>query len=90
MKVGADTLIELDKRILLLQRTRAPFAHCWSLPAGYVEVDESPSQAVIREVREEVGLHTKATDLAGVYFFSDDPRGNGMRMVVAEWDGPGL
>lgn len=81
LKIGAGALIELDKKILLLQRTQAPFAHCWNLPAGYVEVDESPVQAVIREVYEEVGLKVEATDLVNVYFFDDDPRGNGVLVV---------
>ena len=81
LKVGVGALIEWDKRVLLLQRTEAPFANCWNLPAGYVEVDESPIQAVIREVLEEVGLQAHVTELADVYFFDDDPRGNGILIV---------
>lgn len=81
LKVGAGAIIELDKKILLLQRTQAPFANCWNLPAGYVEVDESPIQAIIREVYEEVGLQVEVVDLADVYFFNDDPRGNGILVV---------
>jgi 8-oxo-dGTP diphosphatase len=81
LKVGAGAFIELDKRILLLQRTQAPFANCWNLPAGYVEVDESPIQAIIREVHEEVGLQVEVVDLADVYFFDDDPRGNGILVM---------
>jgi 8-oxo-dGTP diphosphatase len=81
LKIGAGALIELDKKILLLQRTQAPFAHCWNLPAGYVEADESPVQAVIREVYEEVGLQVEVTGLVDVYFFDDDPRGNGILVV---------
>ncbi len=81
LKVGAGALIELDKRILLLQRNQAPFAGCWNLPAGYVEADESPVEAVIREVYEEVGLQVKVTGLVDVYFFNDDPRGNGILVV---------
>lgn len=81
LKVGAGALIERDKRLLLLQRAKAPFAGCWNLPAGYVEADESPIQAVIREVYEEVGLQAEVTDLIDVYFFNDDPRGNGILII---------
>ena len=81
LKVGAGAIIELDKKILLVQRAQALFANCWNLPAGYVEADESPIQAVIREVHEEVGLHVEVVDLADVYFFNDDPRGNGILVV---------
>ena len=56
LKVGAGALIERNGELLLLQRTTAPFQHCWNLPAGYAEADESPVQTVVREVREETGL----------------------------------
>ena len=81
LKVGAGALIEQDRKILLLKRTHAPFANCWSFPAGYVEADESPAQAVIREVYEEVGLQVEVVDLVDVYFFQDDPRGNGIHIL---------
>ncbi len=81
LKVGAGALIERDNKLLLLQRTHAPWTHCWNLPAGYVEVDESPGQAVIREVYEETGLHVQVADLVDVYFYDDDPRGNGILVV---------
>ena len=81
LKVGTGALIEMDKKVLLIRRTQAPFALCWNLPAGYVDADESPSQAVIREVYEEAGLQVEVTNLADVYFFNDDPRGNGILIV---------
>lgn len=39
----------------------------WGLPSGKVEVGESVSEAVMREVREETGLHVKVSRLIGVY-----------------------
>lgn len=38
----------------------------WSLPAGAIELGESPAQAVIREVHEETGLIVIAKKLLGV------------------------
>lgn len=78
LKVGVGALIELDNRLLLIQRTHEPYALHWNLPAGYVDADESPRQALIREVREETGLHADIISLRDAYFFDDDPRGNGI------------
>ena len=81
LKVGAGAIIERKGHLLLIQRTIDPFQGCWNLPAGYVEVDESPIEAVRREVWEETGLEVEVMDLDNVYFFSDDPRGNGLHIV---------
>ena len=81
LKVGAGGLIEQDKKLLLLQRTNDPFRECWNLPAGYAEVDENPLQTAIREVYEETRLRVKVESLVDIYFFTDDPRGNGILIV---------
>ena len=81
LKVGAGGLIEQDEKLLLIQRTHDPFFNCWNLPAGYVEVDESPLQAVSREVYEETGLQVEIERLVDVYFFDNDQRGNGILIV---------
>ncbi len=80
-KVGAGCIIEDGESILLVQRARLPFQEKWNLPAGYVEYDEPPSEAAIRETLEETGLEVEISELAGVYFFADDPRGNGVLIV---------
>ncbi len=38
----------------------------WSLPAGAIEPGESPSEAVVREVLEETGLHVRPRRVAAV------------------------
>jgi len=76
LKVGAGAIIEQDGCLLLIKRTQEPFAAHWNLPAGYVEVDESPAQAVVREVYEETGLRVEVSALESVYFADDDSRGN--------------
>jgi ADP-ribose pyrophosphatase YjhB (NUDIX family) len=50
---------------LLLVRERADGK--WTLPGGWVEVGESPSEAVVREVREESGYETRAIRLLALY-----------------------
>lgn len=39
----------------------------WALPGGFVEINESPSSAVERELREEAGVITKAKRILAVY-----------------------
>jgi ADP-ribose pyrophosphatase YjhB (NUDIX family) len=38
----------------------------WTLPGGWADVNESPSEAVVREVFEESGYRTRATKLLAV------------------------
>lgn len=78
LKVGAGALIEQDGRLLLLQRAEEPFKNTWNLPAGYTEADESPAETAVREVYEEAGLRVAVDRLVDVYFYPDDPRGNGI------------
>jgi 8-oxo-dGTP pyrophosphatase MutT (NUDIX family) len=51
-------------RILLVRRADDGY---WELPGGRVEVGESASAAVVREVAEEAGVTIRVTGLAGVY-----------------------
>ena len=51
--VGAVCLLERDGRLLML---RQPHRHGWSLPGGLLDRGESAADAVVREVREELGL----------------------------------
>ena len=81
LKVGVGVLIEKDSRLLLLQRAHKPWKDCWNLPAGYVEVDENPRDAAKREVFEETALSVEVGELFQMYYFDDDPRGNGIMLL---------
>ena len=50
--------------VLLEKRSDNGF---WGLPGGAVEIGESVQDAVVREVREETGLHVTITRLVGIY-----------------------
>jgi len=63
-KVDVRGAIFKDDKILLVKEL---FDGCWTLPGGYVDVGEPPSQAIEREVFEESGYQTKAIKLLAVY-----------------------
>ena len=81
LKVSSAAQITDGNRLLLVKRAFDPWKNFWYMPAGYVESDESPIDAVIREVSEETKLDIKVNELLDVYYFDDDPRGNGILIV---------
>lgn len=82
LKVGALALIENDAgEILLGVRGHEPWKGFWNFPAGFVEYNELPEHAAIREAMEETGLEIEIRRLAGTYLYDDDARGNGLLVV---------
>ncbi|MEV5340783.1 (deoxy)nucleoside triphosphate pyrophosphohydrolase [Streptomyces sp. NPDC052676] len=59
--VGAALLD--DGRLLAARRSAPPeLAGRWELPGGKVEPGESPDAALVRELREELGVETEAVE----------------------------
>jgi len=71
MKFGGRTvavIIEFpDNKILLVKRATVVFKGYWALPGGRVDAGETVEQAVVREVKEETGLHVKTVRKIGEY-----------------------
>ena len=80
-KLAAGALVEQQGQVLLVRRAVDPKLGFWCLPAGYVEYDEGPVAAVLREVREETGLIVRVTGLLAAYHVRSDPRGLGVILV---------
>ena len=64
---AAACLVERDGRVLMVQRKYPPYVGQWTLPAGYIEWDETPEQAAVRETQEETGLQVVTSGLFGVF-----------------------
>ena len=64
---AAGCLVEHDGRVLMVQRKYPPYVGGWTLPAGFIEYDETPEQAAVREMGEETGLEVRLTGLFGVF-----------------------
>ena len=55
-KVAVAALISDGARVLLVRRAAIPRIGFWALPAGYMDADELPEEALVREIAEETGL----------------------------------
>jgi ADP-ribose pyrophosphatase YjhB (NUDIX family) len=63
-KVDVRGAVFRDDTILLVKERADGL---WTLPGGWADVDESPKEAVVREVEEESGFRTTATKLLAVF-----------------------
>ena len=79
-KVGADAAIFDDEGRILLH-LRADDQR-WCLPCGWLEPNESPQEAVVRETWEETGLHVEPVELVGVFTRRPDPAWGLFTMVA--------
>ena len=63
-KVDVRGVVFKDDTILMV---REKFDGRWTVPGGWADVSETPSEAVVREIREEAGFETRATKILAVY-----------------------
>lgn len=69
--VAACALVDADGRVLLAKRPRGrPLAGLWEFPGGKVEKGERPEEALIRELREELGIEVSERCLSPFTFAS--------------------
>ena len=69
--VVAVALVDIDGRVLIARRPEGKaLAGLWEFPGGKLQAGETPEAALIRELREELGIDTKDSCLAAIAFAS--------------------
>jgi mutator protein MutT len=61
--VGVGAVVVDEGRVLLIRRGNEPMKGHWSLPGGMLELGETLTDGVVREVREETGLTVEPVEL---------------------------
>jgi ADP-ribose pyrophosphatase YjhB (NUDIX family) len=59
----AAVVLDGGNRLLLVKRGMEPGKGEWSLPGGFVEVDETPGEGAVRELAEETGVQGEVEQL---------------------------
>ena len=63
LPVVSSVVVNKNREVLLVLRDREPEQARWCLPSGFVEMNESIEEAVLRELHEETGLTGKVVRL---------------------------
>jgi ADP-ribose pyrophosphatase YjhB (NUDIX family) len=74
-KVAAAAVVAKEGRVLLVRRKMSPGQGKWTVPGGFVEFDEDPREAVVREVFEETGYRVRVAKLMDIVFGREHERG---------------
>jgi 8-oxo-dGTP diphosphatase len=89
--VAACALIDADGRVLIARRPPGkPMAGLWEFPGGKVDPDERPEDALIRELKEELGIVVNEACLAPLAFASHSYEDFHLLMplyVCRRWEG---
>jgi 8-oxo-dGTP diphosphatase len=89
--VAAAALVRSDGRLLLAQRPLGKsMAGLWEFPGGKVEAGECPQGALVRELKEELGISVRETDMTAFSFASHAYERFHLLMpvfMIRSWDG---
>ncbi len=89
--VAACALVDRDGRVLLARRPQdKDHAGLWEFPGGKVEQGETIEQALVRELREELGIEPCETCLQPFAFATHTHGDQQLLMplfVCRQWDG---
>ena len=66
-KIIVGAVCTWQDRVLLCRRAIAPRIGLWTIPAGYMELNETLADGTAREVLEEAGARVRVSHLVGLY-----------------------
>jgi len=66
-KIVVGSVVRHEGRVLLCRRAIEPRRGFWTIPAGYMELNETPEEGARREAREEAGADLAIERLLAVY-----------------------
>ncbi|WP_411817416.1 (deoxy)nucleoside triphosphate pyrophosphohydrolase [Hyphococcus sp. DH-69] len=70
--VAACALVDRDGRVLMARRPAGKeMAGLWEFPGGKLGENETPEEALVRELKEELAIDTEASCLAPIGFASE-------------------
>lgn len=73
-------LIPTESGIVLIKRRYDPGIGGWAFPGGFIDAEETVSEAAVREVKEETNLDVALEGLLGVYSYVD-PHKSGLVVI---------
>lgn len=73
-------LIPTEQGIVVIRRKYDPGMGGWAFPGGFVDAEETVSEAAVREVKEETNLDVQLEGLLGVYSYVD-PHKSGLVVI---------
>jgi 8-oxo-dGTP diphosphatase len=92
--VVACALIDASGQVLVQKRPAGKsMAGLWEFPGGKIEIGESPEAALVRELREELGLIVEAAALTPLGFASDGLGDKALILLLfqcRDWQGQAL
>ena len=77
-KVGVGGCCIKEGEVLFVKHTYGVSKGKWTLPGGYVELGESLSHAVEREVFEETGVNTRAISILALRHMVNEKKDKGL------------
>ncbi len=69
-KIVVGAVVAADRQVLLCRRAIPPRRGFWTLPAGYMELGETPAEGAAREAAEEAQAQILPDGLLAVYAIS--------------------
>ena len=81
----ASVIVVRDGSFLALRRAIEPRAGLWEIPGGFCDGWEHPTDAALREAREELGVEVALRHFVGMYLGSYEFQGETLPVLDSFW-----